>query len=145
MPRLVLCAAALTAALLSLASCGGHEPPWKKLRTSSGQSYEVSVKTFKDGAYADQPFHLRIVSKRSPEDELKVLAAQQCKNVKVLQRPDYLYVFYEELGVNDFSTDQVVGSMPRPFLCPLQHEFCRNVLRTAEFGGEIVSAVCTSS
>lgn len=144
MPRLTSHSTILMA-FLSLAGCGGSGPPWKKLPSSSDQPYEVSIRTFKDGAYADQPFHVRVVSKGTKVSEITLMRASQCKNVKILQRPDFLFIFYDELGLNSFLSSQFNASMPRPFLCPLQHEFCRNTLKAAVNGREAVSAICTHS
>jgi hypothetical protein len=125
------------------AGCGRDGPAWKQLPASPDQAYEVSVRTFKDGAYADQPFHLRIRSRRPPGHEIRVLAASQCENVKILQTPDYLYVFYDELALGGFSSSQFAESMPRPFLCDLRHAFCNARLDAALGAKETVSDVCT--
>lgn len=144
MSRLTLCVTSLILVLL-LASCERNEPPWKKLPSSSSQSYEVSIRTFKDGEYADQPFHVRVISKDPRASEIGVMKAQQCKNVNILQGQDFLYFFYEELSLSGFSSSKFSAAMPRPFLCPLQHEFCRNMLKGAISEREMVASACSYS
>lgn len=128
MPWLIRCGTALMAIAL-FASCGRNEPPWNKLPSAGDQPYEVRIRTYRDGDYADQPFHLRVISRGSRQSEIRVMAARQCKNVNILQENGFLYLFYEELSLGGFSSSQYNVAMPRPFLCPLQHEFCRVSLR----------------
>ena len=141
--RPILCCAALAAALLPVAACDRGGPPWKHLPSSAEQAYEIDLRTFKDGAYADQPFHLRIKSRRSPGVENRVMAASQCENVRILQGPDFLYIFYHELALSEFSSSKFYKSMPRPFLCDLRHPFCADRLKQALSAKERVLDICT--
>mgnify|MGYP001293784001 CR=1 FL=1 len=129
---------------LLLGGCGQNEPRWADLPSSSQKGYTASVKTF-GGAYADHPFEVWVESKSLPGHKNVILRASQCKNVKILPREDFIYVFYDELVLAGFSSNQFDGSLPRPFLCDIRHNFCGDMLRAAVRANESISAVCSYS
>lgn len=67
------------------------------LPSEKGVPYRVLLQTFEDGAYADQPFRLLIQASGSKGKPKTVLRATQCKDVRVGQTVDALYVFYGRL------------------------------------------------
>lgn len=144
MSWLISCATALTATILLLLGCGRSEPAWTDLPSSSGTLYTASIRTY-GSDYADKPFNVQVRSKTQPGLASTAVRASQCKNVRILPRPDYIYFFYEELGLAGFSSFQYDASLPRPFLCDLRHTFCRNMLRAALSAKEPVSVVCSHS
>lgn len=73
------------------------------------------------------------------------MSAEQCKNVEVAQTKDNLFIFYDELVLNGFSSTRYDPSLPRPFLCDMQHPFCRATLATIVAAKGVVSKVCSYS
>lgn len=129
--------------LLSLVACGGSEPDPIALPTAAGVPYRVLVTTFNDGAYADQPFHLLLESKGAAGDPKTVLRAEQCKNVHLAQTPHTLYVFYDELMLNGFSSFRYEAHEPRVLLCDVQTPECAATRLTLTSRGAKLSNVCT--
>ena len=109
---------------LSLVSCGRSEPHPVALPTVPGVPYRVLVKTFRDGHYADQPFHLLVQIKGSEGQPKTILRAEQCKDVQIAQTPRTLYVFYDEMILNGFSSFQYEANEPRVLLCDLHTPEC---------------------
>ena len=142
MSRLVRSFAALLVLMLINAGCGQNEPPWVDLPSSAEEAYVTSVKTY-GGDHADRPFEIRVRSKNPPGHENIVLRASQCKNVWILPRQDYIYIFYDELILEGYSSNQFDASLPRPFLCDIRHKFCDNLMRTAVSASEPLSKVCS--
>jgi hypothetical protein len=112
-----------------VASCKANERPWQTLPTNSSLSYQVDIVTFKEGGYADHPFKIRVSAKSNPGNRVHtVLSSSQCKNVRVIQKPDFLYFVYEEIVLHEFSNTQHDYGVPVPILCDAQHPFCRELL-----------------
>lgn len=103
--------------------------------------YRVLLKTFQDGAYADQPFHLMVSVPNA--DPKTVLKAQQCKNVSVAPTEGTLHVFYEELSLNFFGSSQYRSPQPRVRLCDLHFEECAIDQRRLARSGVTVTNVCS--
>lgn len=144
MPRLVLRLAAYFAAVLLTAGCGQNEPSWIDIPSSTEEAYATSIKTY-GGDHADRPFDIKVRGKKLPNFENIVLRASQCKNVRILPRQDYIYIFYDELVLAGYSSNKFDSSLPRPFLCDIRHKFCDDLLKAAISAGEPVSSVCTYS
>lgn len=142
MSRLILHRVALSAAALLLATCGRNEPSWVNLTSDQNLPYTVSIKTY-GGDEADKPFDIKLSSKRAQGIESTIILTSQCKNVRVLPRRDYFYIFYDELALRGYSAFRYDASLPRPFLCDLRHQFCSELLRTAISGKESVSSACS--
>lgn len=145
MPRLILSSAVTTGLSLLLVACGGGKPAWTTLPSASGSTYQVSLRTYEDGDYADQPFELRTTSKTGSGQGGQLLSAAQCRNVKVAQTKDNLFIFYDELVLKGFSSMRYDESLPRPFLCDMQHLFCRETLAKIVAAKGVVSKVCSYS
>ena len=128
-------------ALLTACAPSGPEPV--ELPSATGVHYRVLLRTFQDGAYADQPFHLSIKIPGSRFDPKTVLRAQQCKNVSVAQTPDTLYIFYDDLSLNLFSSSQIHATDPRVLLCDLHIPLCVNAQRKLAQAGGALTNVCT--
>lgn len=143
MPRVNLKAIALVALCVALSSCGSDEPKWKKLPSSVELPYYVSIKTYKDGEYADQPFELRLSLKANSNIGGRVLLAHQCKNVRVAQTDDYLYVFYDELVLGGFASSPQSASLPRPLLCDIRQEVCQETIESMKRSRVPLAAVCS--
>jgi hypothetical protein len=75
------------------------------LTSNKDAAYRTWLRTYHDGAYADQPFELFVRSK-SARTTSRVLSAAQCKNVSVVQTPDTLYVFYDGLVLNSLDASE---------------------------------------
>lgn len=142
MPRLIPARVALVATVLSLTSCGRNEPAWTDLPAPSEVPFTVSLRTY-GGGHADRPFDLRVSSKTAAGMESTVVRSSQCKNVRVLPRRDYIYIFYDELGLSGYSSFQYDASLPRPFLCDLRNRFCSELLQAAVSAKERVSSACS--
>jgi hypothetical protein len=145
MPRIIAVAFLAVALAMSIASCGGNSPAWIALPSTAELPYLASVQTRKDGAYADQPFALKAVSKAHTEADSQLISAEQCKNVKVVQTKDTIFIFYDELILNGFSSMRYDPSLPRPFLCDMQKTFCQDMLGNFVTAKNAVSNVCTYS
>lgn len=145
MPRLILATVAIAGTAISLVACGGNKPAWTLLPSADGSPYQVSIRTYNDGAYADQPFEVKAESKNFPEHSESILSAEQCKNVQIAQTKESLYIFYEEIVLNSFSSIRNYESLPRPFLCDMRNAFCKNTLREIVEAKGVVSKACTYS
>ncbi len=127
-----------------LSSCDRRPPtPPKELPALLDSDYTVGLKTYKDGAYADQPFDLSVKAKNSDDSANIVLSADQCKNVKVVQDEEALYIFYERLGLSHFSNYSSNDNIPPPLLCDLEFEHCRQKLTSMQQEKRIISDVCS--
>jgi hypothetical protein len=115
--------------LLLIAGCGGSKPPTVPLPMQSGTAYRVMLKTFSDGAYADQPFHLLVVPRAGKAEPKTVLRAAQCQDVDVGQAPKTLFVFYRELSLTSFASFQYEQNEPRILLCDLRFPLCQSARR----------------
>jgi hypothetical protein len=133
--------APLALALL-IAGCGGPEPPMVPVPQESGVHYRVFIKTFQDGAYADQPFDLLVQADANAEPRT-VLRAGQCKNVSVGQTAGVLYVFYDELTLNVFSSQSARADEPQIALCDVQVHECSDARKRLAGRGIKLSNVCT--
>lgn len=145
MPRLILSCILAVGLSSALVACEDSKPAWTTLPSASGSTYQVSVRTYKDDGYADQPFELQMASKTGSGQGGQVLSAEQCKNVSVAQTKDNLFVFYDELVLKGFSSTRYDSSLPRPFLCDMQHPFCRATLEKIMAEKGAVSKVCSYS
>lgn len=128
---------------LLVAACGGSEPPLVALPTENGVPYRLMLRTFADGSYADQPFHLLVKADGSSGEPKTVLRAAQCKNVSVGQSADRLYVFYGELALNGFASFQYQANEPRVVLCDLQSQECLSIRRQLIRAGTRLINVCS--
>ena len=144
MSRLILCVTTLAATILLLSGCGRSEHAWTDLPSSPEMSYTASIRTY-GSDYADKPFDVQVKSKIPPRHENVVLRAIQCKNVRILPKADYIYIFYDELVLAGYSSNQFDASLPRPFLCDVRHTFCGNMLKAAVSAKEPVSIACSHS
>jgi hypothetical protein len=138
-----MAAFAMMGAVLSLAACGGQKPSWTPLPSPAEIPYQVSARTFKDGSYADQPFQLRINSKSHPERGGLFISSGQCKNVTVAQTSDTIYVFYDQIVLNEFSSIRYGEEFPTPLLCDLHHPYCSSLLKQIAMTKGALSEVCT--
>jgi len=129
--------------LLCLASCGGSAPDAVALPGVKDAPYRVLVRTYQDGAYADQPFHILVKQVNGREEPKTVLWSEQCKNVSVAQEPDTVYVFYEELTLNGFTSFEFARWEPDVQLCDLHAPICRNAQRELARTGTRFSDVCS--
>ena len=145
MPRLMRAAIVTLFLSATVVGCGQHDAEWKALPDEQDTAYHVFVKTYKDGAYADQPFSIKITSKTEPEKESEPISAEQCKNVRLIQSKNTIYVFYDELILHGFSSMRYDRSLPRPFLCDMQQPVCRELLKVLAADNRTVSSVCTYS
>jgi hypothetical protein len=145
MPRLIFFIAVAAGLPVVLVGCGGSKPAWVKLPSASGSSYQVSIRTYKDEGYADQPFELRTTSKNGSGQGGQILSAEQCKNVKIAQTKENLFIFYDEIVLRGFSSTRYDASLPRPFLCDMQHPFCRDTLAGIMVAKGVVSKICSYS
>lgn len=145
MPRLIFAFPIAAGVSLVLGACGGSKPAWTALPSEKGAAYQVSLRTYHDGGYADQPFELQTTSKTGSGQGGQVLSAEQCKNVKVAQTKDNLFIFYDVLVLKGFSSTRYDASLPRPFLCDMQHPFCKETLATIEAAKGVVTKVCSYS
>ncbi len=128
-------------ALMTACAPSGPEPV--ELPSATGIQYRVLLQTFQDGAYADQPFHLSIKRSGSRFDPKTVLRAQQCKNVSVAQTRDTLYIFYDELSLNRFSSLNFEAADPNVLLCDLHTPLCVGVQRKLAQAGLAFTNVCS--
>lgn len=128
---------------LLLFSCQRKGPEWVALPSSEDLLYQVLVRTYTDGAYADQPFSVRVVSKINSKRDSVPITAAQCRNVKIAQTKDIVYIFYDELVLDGFSSMQYGYSLPRPILCDMRQEYCQDMLKSIVSSNEILSNVCT--
>lgn len=128
-------------AALLLASCWASKPEPVALPHVNGNPYRVWLRTYQDGAYADQPFELFVRSKSSKITK-RVLFAEQCKDVSVAQTRDTLYVFYDALALGGFNSFHY-GDEPRVRLCDLHFADCVKAERQLALAGTKVSNVCT--
>ena len=126
-------------------ACGREEPEWKALPDEKDTAYHVFIKTYKDGAYADQPFAIKVASRTKPEKESEPISAEQCKNVRLIQSKGTLYLFYDELILHGFSSMRYHPSLPRPFLCDMQQPVCAEAFQKLVAENRTVSSVCTYS
>ena len=131
-------------ALLALAACGRSQPEPVALPQVSGVPYQVLLRTFHDGDYADQPFHL-LVKTPADDDPKTVLRAAQCKNVSVAQTADKVYVFYEELTLAGFTSIEFDSREPTVLLCDQHASECIDARQRLERVGAKLSRVCTYS
>lgn len=135
-------AATLLFMYISLASCAENDAPWQEMRSPDELMYAVNIRTYDEG-YADDPFDIRLRSKVSSVREATVFQSTQCKNVLLLPRQDYLYVFYEFIIVANYSSVQHHKSFPRVFFCDVSHQFCSDLLKDAIARKEPMSQACT--
>ena len=131
------------ASFLCLASCSGSAPDAVELPGVKQASYRVLVRTYQDGAYADQPFHILVKQMNSGEEPKTVLRSEQCKNVSVAQDIDTVYVFYEELTLAGFTGIEFGRWEPVVQLCDLHAPICRNARRELARTGAKFSDVCS--
>ncbi len=124
-------------------ACGSSEPQPETLPVSEGVDYQVSIKTFDDGAYADQPFHLLVRTKDRGSQSRTVLRAEQCKDVAVAHTQDILYIFYDELVLDAFSSFQYEKDEPRIMLCDMHLPICVHIQTELTASGTQLSEVCT--
>ena len=130
----------ITAAFLGACS---SKPDPVLLASNKDTPYRTWLRTYHDGAYADQPFELFVRSK-SARTTVRVLSAEQCKNVSVVQTPDALYVFYEGLVLNAVdASEPSYADQPRVRLCPLQFADCAAAKRSFADAGRKPLNVCT--
>ena len=108
-------------------ACGSSEPQPMALPVSEGVDYQVSIKTFDDGVYADQPFYLFVRTKDRGNQSRTVLRVEQCKDVAVAQTQDILYVFYHEIVLDAFSSFQYEKDQPRIMLCDMHLPICVHI------------------
>jgi len=130
-------------ALLPLLACGRSEPPAVELAVQIGVPYRVLLKTFQDGAYADQPFHLLVQTRGGAFEPKTVLRAEQCKNVTLAQTSDTLYVFYDELALTSFTSFESETSEPTILLCDVQASTCADVQRQLTKAGTKLTNLCS--
>lgn len=131
-------------ALLALAACDRSQPEPVALPQVRGAPYQVLLRTFHDGDYADQPFHL-LVKTSAAEDPKILLRAEQCKNVSVAQAADKVYVFYDELMLAGFTSIKFDSREPTVLLCDNHASECIDARQRLERGGAKLSRVCTYS
>ena len=125
-----------------LAACASKPDPLL-LAANDDVPYRAWLRTYHDGAYADQPFELFVRSK-SANRATRVLSAEQCKNVSVVQTPDTLHVFYDALSLNAFNgTEPSYADQPRVRLCPRHSIDCASAQRDFERAGRRPVNVCT--
>lgn len=130
----------ITATLLGACS---SKPDPVLLGPNKDAPYRTWLRTYHDGAYADQPFEL-FVRSRSARKTASVLSAEQCKNVSVVQTPDTLYVFYESLVLKSLdASEPPYSDQPRLKLCPLQFADCVAAKRRFADTGRKPMKVCT--
>ena len=129
--------------MLPLSACGPPQPAAIELPSASDVPYRVLLKTFHDGAYADQPFHLMVSVPGSTNEPKTVLRASQCRNVSVAPTDRTLHVFYEELTLSEFVSLQYRAPEPRVRLCDLHFEECAIAERQLAMAGAKLSNVCT--
>jgi hypothetical protein len=133
----------LWVAALFLAACSPSQPSSVVLPSGGDVPYRVSLKTFKDGAYEDQPFHLMVTVPKAKTEPKTVLKASQCKNVSVAPTESTLHVFYEDLSLSFFSSLQYRSPQPRVRLCDLHFEECAIAQQRLAKSGVTVSNVCS--
>lgn len=129
--------------LLLIAGCGASEPSTVTLPTQGAIPYRVILKTFRDGDYADQPFHLLLKAERGNAEPRTILRAAQCKEVNVGQTPDTLFVFYRELALTSFASFQYDDNEPRIMLCDLHSPLCQSAHQELIRQGVNLAPVCT--
>ena len=137
------CTASVLLFAFLVVACGSSEPQPVALPVSEGVDYQVSIKTFDDGVYADQPFHLLVRTKDGGNQSRTVLRAGQCKDVAVAQTQDILYVFYDELVLDSFSSFQYENDEPRIMLCDMHLPICVHIQTELTASGTQLSEVCT--
>jgi hypothetical protein len=129
--------------ILATAACNRSEPVLTVLPKVAGVNYQVMVRTYQDGAYADQPFHLMVKADGSTDLPKIVFRSAQCQHVLVAQTPRTLYVFYKELVLNNFASSQDEVGEPRVLLCDLHTPECAAAQRELSKRGANFSHVCT--
>ena len=129
-------------ASMSLAACTSKPEP-VSLPSKGDIPYRTWLRTYHDGDYADQPFELFLRSKTA-KLTTRVLSADQCKDVTVVQAPITLHVFYDALLVTGFNgTEPSYHDHPLARLCPRQSQDCADLERRfAKLGRRPVN-VCT--
>jgi hypothetical protein len=121
-----------------------RKPPWQAVELPAGLTYQVNLRTYKDGAYADQPFELEIVSDAG-SSRRRLLTASQCKNVRIAPTPRAIYIFYDHIVLSHFAAPGADLSRPRPILCDMRDEGCSNRLRALASQKVPFTPVCTFS
>ncbi len=125
---------------LGLSACV-QPPPWVTLPSPPDATYALAIRTYDDG-YGDQPFTLKVILKSDPSYESVFLSAETCIDVPVAQSATSLVVFYDEIGLTDFS-NTVSGISPRPTLCDLGQPECAAKLKRMIADGAVVTQACT--
>ena len=129
-------------ATMALAACTSKPEP-VPLPSKGDIPYRTWLRTYHDGAYADQPFELFVRSKTAKLTS-RVLSADQCKDVSVVQAPSTLHVFYDALLITSFNgTERFYADHPLVRLCPRQSRDCANLERHFARSGRPPVNVCT--
>lgn len=128
---------------LVLSGCGASEPPWVEIASSKDLQYITRLKTFDSEGHADSPIDLSVSPKTEPSLNILRLKTSQCESVEVVAAPDYLYIFYVELALSFYGSKQHYNSLPRAFLCDLEHPMCRALRSSLLSEGRVVTDVCT--
>jgi hypothetical protein len=132
------------AAYFSLSACYDDLAGWQKLPHASDSAYAIKFKSYDEG-YADDAFAIRAVSIRPPGHENTLLRASQCKNVRIVQTIDTVYIFYDDIILAGFSSYKFNGSLPRPFLCDMRQAICKKELRNHLSRGAFVFQACSQA
>lgn len=128
-------------ASLCLQACHA-EPTPVALTSGSGVPYDTLLQTFRDGDSAEQPYRLLVRETGTQNTPKTVMFAEECKNVNVIPTKDTLYVFYDELILQEFSSSRYAPWKPRVRLCDLHFQDCSDAQRRLMQAGARQTSVC---
>lgn len=126
----------LSIGIIAMVACERRQPPWIDVPVSSRLPYELKLATYDDGDIAGQPFDLMVIRRGSTPHENClfskgdcdiILRAEQCENVLVIAKKDFLYIFYSEIAIKQFGSFTYGKYQPRRALCDIASSFCRDL------------------
>lgn len=133
MPRKLIL---LSMAIIAIAACQRQQPRWADVPVSPDLPYELKLRTFHDGGYADQPFRLMLIRRGSTPHEnclfskgdcKIILHTEQCENILVIATKEFIYIFYSEIIINGFGSFAYEDYQPRRVLCDIASPFCKDL------------------
>lgn len=104
-------------------------------------NYNTYIKFYEE-YNGSHPFELMVESKGDYKFQNIILFSEQCKNVKISPQKSEIYIFYDKIILENFSSSRYDSLMPTPILCDMSHSYCRGVLHSIIEKGGFVKSVC---
>jgi hypothetical protein len=125
MPRLKIFLSLIFLATI-VTSCEKVEEKSFYLQNDSDIPYKVKISNRHFGSDMEEGFRLSVEPKKGDVSFSERLRSDQCLDVKIIQEPKEIFIFYKSLELNYFSNDLSNESIN---LCHLGNLYCQDLLQ----------------